>query len=196
MTVVPVTKDDRPGLPLPHDREWTVDDLETLPDDGLQYELFDGVLVVSPAPFKPHQRSLLGMAVLLRAARPPELEVFVAPLDFQPNRVRSFQPDVLVLRRDDGSDTKVFAPPVLAVEILSKSTRAKDLILKRAMYASSGVAHYWVFDPTPGPDKAEFTAMDLVDGVYRDAVQAVGEEIVRVERPYPVELCPSRIAVG
>jgi Uma2 family endonuclease len=157
MTVVPVTKDDRPGLPLPHDREWTVDDLETLPDDGLQYELFDRVLVVSPAPFKPHQRSLLGMAVLLRAACPPELEVFVAPLDFQPNRVRSFQPDVLVLRRDDGSDTKVFEPPVLAVEVLSKSTPAK---------------------------------------VYRDAVQAVGEETVRVERPYPVELRPARIATG
>jgi hypothetical protein len=42
MTAVPVTGDDRVGLPLPRDREWTVDDLETLPGDGLQYELFDG----------------------------------------------------------------------------------------------------------------------------------------------------------
>ena len=30
--------------------EWTVDDLDHLPDDGLQYELLDGLLLVSPAP--------------------------------------------------------------------------------------------------------------------------------------------------
>jgi Uma2 family endonuclease len=196
MTVVPVTEDGRLGLPLPHDREWTVDDLETLPDDGLQYELFDGVLVVSPAPFRPHQRAVAGLYRLLFAACPPELEVFFAPLDLQPNRVRSFQPDVLLVRRDDGSDTKVFQPPVLAVEVLSRSTRSKDLILKRAMYASSGVAHYWVFDPTPGPDKAEFTAMELVDGLYRDVAHAIGEETVRVERPFPVDVCPATAAAG
>ena len=86
----------------------------------------------------------------------------------------------------------MFEPPVLAVEVLAKSSRAKDLILKRARYASSGVAHYWVFDRTPGPDEAEFTAMDLVDGVYHDDVQAGGEETVRVERPYRVELCARR----
>jgi Uma2 family endonuclease len=186
--------DERPPL-LPH-REWTVDDLADLPDDGLRYELFDGVLVVSPSPFKPHQRAVRGLYALLRDACPPELEVFFAPLDFQPNRVRSFQPDVLVVRRDDGSDTKVFQAPVLAVEVLSKTGRSIDLIFKRAMYASSGVAHYWVFDPTPGADKAEFTAMELVDGVYRDVAHAVGEETVRVERPYPVEVCPATIAAG
>src|SRR5699024_966123 len=28
--------------------EWTVDDLDRLPDDGLQYELLDGLLLVTP----------------------------------------------------------------------------------------------------------------------------------------------------
>jgi Uma2 family endonuclease len=36
--------------------EWTVDDLDLLPDDGLQYELLDGLLLVSPSPTKRHQR--------------------------------------------------------------------------------------------------------------------------------------------
>jgi len=29
-------------------REWTVEDLESLPDDGRRYELIDGVLLVHP----------------------------------------------------------------------------------------------------------------------------------------------------
>jgi Uma2 family endonuclease len=199
MTVVPVTddEDERAWLaPLPHDREWTVDDLENLPDDGLQYELFDGTLIVSPSPFKPHQRAVLALAVLLRQVRPPELEVFVAPLDFQPTRIRSFQPDVLVVRRDEQSDTKVFDPPVLAVEVLSKSTRAKDLILKREMYASSGVKHYWIFDPAGRPDKAEFVGYELVDATYKEVVRVKGKDTVRMERPFPVEVCPARVAAG
>jgi len=43
---------------LRHDRDWTVDDLRGLPADGLQYELADGVLLVSPSPRPVHQRAL------------------------------------------------------------------------------------------------------------------------------------------
>ena len=43
---------------LPHEfRDWTVQDLAQIPDDGLQYELLDGMLLVSPAPTKRHQRA-------------------------------------------------------------------------------------------------------------------------------------------
>ncbi len=62
--------------------DWTVDDLARLPDDGLRYELVDGVLLVSPAPRPLHQRAVLELALLLREACPEDLEVFVAPLDF------------------------------------------------------------------------------------------------------------------
>ena len=41
---------------MPRDHaDWTVDDLDRLPDDGLQYELLDGILLVSPAPIVRHQ---------------------------------------------------------------------------------------------------------------------------------------------
>lgn len=33
---------------IAHGRPFTVDDLETMPDDGNRYELIDGMLIVSP----------------------------------------------------------------------------------------------------------------------------------------------------
>ncbi len=43
---------------MPVSGDWTVDDLGRLPDDGLRYELVDGVLLVSPSPLVPHQLAL------------------------------------------------------------------------------------------------------------------------------------------
>jgi Uma2 family endonuclease len=112
--------------------DWTVDDLDRLPDDGLRYELVDGVLLVSPAPRPRHQRAVLGLARrVLADACPPELEVFVAPLDFRPARQRSLQPDVLVVRREDVGEDNVSRPLLLAVEVLSPGTRLRDETLKR-----------------------------------------------------------------
>ncbi len=126
---------------MPRGGGWTVSDLMDLlglPDDGLQYELADGMLLVTPAPRTRHQRVSLRLAVTLDAACPPELEVFHAPLDYQPNRQTSLQPDLLVVRRQDVGELNITAPLLLAVEVLSPSTRAKDLLLKRGLYEQAG----------------------------------------------------------
>lgn len=65
--------------------EFTLADLDALPDDGMRYELVDGTLLVTP----PRCRSI----------RP--LAAFVAPVDFRPNKHKSLQPDVLVCRQQD-----------------------------------------------------------------------------------------------
>src|SRR6478735_1837995 len=59
--------------------EWTVEDLETLPDNGLRYELLDGTLLVTPSPTPRHQGAILELAVLLRTACLPDHRVLVAP---------------------------------------------------------------------------------------------------------------------
>ena len=48
MSVVTVENEALNRLLPDHEEEWTVDDLARMPDDGFRYELFDGVLVVSP----------------------------------------------------------------------------------------------------------------------------------------------------
>ncbi|WP_207947628.1 Uma2 family endonuclease [Occultella glacieicola] len=111
--------------------EWTVDDLDRLPDDGLQYELLDGLLLVTPAPVLLHQRTIGNLHLLLRAACTPGYEVFLSPVDWRPDLRTSLQPDLLVVRNEDVAVRNITAPLVLAVEVLSPSTRRKDLVLKR-----------------------------------------------------------------
>jgi Uma2 family endonuclease len=174
---------------LPRDHDWTVDDLALLPDDGLQYELVDGVLLVSPSPRPVHQRAVLEIAVLLRAACPPDLETFVAPLDFQPTRRRSLQPDVCVVRKEDIEETNIVRPPLLVVEVLSPSTRSKDLVLKRAIYAESGVPSYWVFDP----GVPSLTVNELRGGGYHEVAKAVGDECYEISSPLTLVVMPTAI---
>ena len=179
---------------LPDDEEeWTVDDLARMPNDGFRYELFDGVLVVSPSPFMPHQRAARALFLLLNAACPPELEVFFAPFDFQPTRKRSFQPDLLVVRSTDlQEEAALTQPPVLNVEILSRGSRSLDRVFKREMYATSGVDNYWIFDP----QVPEFVALAREGERYVEVARVKGDERIAIERPYPVEICPAKIAKG
>jgi Uma2 family endonuclease len=173
MTTMPV---------MPPGDEWTIDDLIDLPDDGLQYELADGVLLVTPAPRPRHQRASRRLLVLLDRLVPDDMEVFFAPLDFQPTRIRSLQPDLLVVRRSDVRELNITAPLLLAVEVLSPSTRAKDLILKKGLYEDSGVSSYWVLDP----DEESLVAWDLVDGRYVETARVRGEEVFTTDRPFPL----------
>ena len=174
---------------MPREGEWTVEDLAAIPDDGLQYELADGVLLVSPAPRPRHQRATGNLFQVLRAAVPPDLEVFFAPLDFQPTRHTSLQPDLLVVRRTDVGELNITAPLLLAVEVLSPSTRAKDLLLKHGLYQDSGVASYWVVDPL----LPSLTVWELTAGAYVEVARVEGEQSARLEAPFPVTVTPAEL---
>lgn len=181
MTAMPV---------MPHEfREWTVDDLERIPDDGLQYELLDGMLLVSPAPILRHQLASGRLFVLLSQACPAGLQAYFAPVDWQPDLLTSFQPDLLVVRDEDVEIKNITRPLVLAVEVLSPSTRRKDLFLKRSKYEDAGVASYWIVDP----EVPSITALDLVDGHYITVGEATGDEVLTLEKPYSVTIVPSRM---
>ena len=166
---------------------FTRDDLDRMPDDGRRYELIDGVLVVSPAPRPRHQRAVTRMWRLLDDACPPDLEVFVAPLDVVLAEDTVLLPDVLVGRRSDFTDRDLPTAPVLAVEVLSPSTRRFDLILKRSRLEAAGCAHYWVIDP----DEPSVLAWRLVGGRYVEDGRAAGDEVLRITAPYQVAIRPA-----
>lgn len=172
--------------------DWTVDDLKALPDDGLRYELLDGLLLVSPAPRPRHQDAVREMAFLLHAAKPDHLKVYFAPIDWQPDRRTSFQPDLLVVRREDVGPENITKPLLLAVEVLSPSTRRKDQLLKFSKYADCGVASYWIVDP----DEPSIVAYDLADRSYVEVGRATGGESLTLRTPYEVTVVPNSLVSG
>ena len=166
--------------------EWTVDDLDRLPDDGLRYELLDGTLLVSPAPSRRHQRAAINLCMLLHEVCPADMEVLPAPLDWRPDRRTSLQPDVLVLA-DRNLETTAADSMILAVEVLSPSSRRKDAVYKRSKYEDEGVPNYWIVDP----DEPSITALELRDGRYVTVGEATGDQRITLTRPFPVTIVPA-----
>lgn len=112
-----------------------------------------------------------------------------APLDWQPDRRTSLQPDLLVVGRNQLGAKNITVPLLLAVEVLSPSTRRKDAVLKFSKYAECGVASYWLVDP----GEPSVVGYDLVDGEYVEVARGMGAEPVALHRPFEVTLTPERL---
>ncbi len=138
------------GMPAPQPIT-TIEELLALPEDGLRHELLDGEHVVSPAPSPDHQRAVGDFLDVLRSSTRgrTDVEVFVSPADIQLSPRTLVQPDVFILRTDPHRRLKKWADapvPILAVEILSPTTAARDRGAKRRLYLEAGVEEYWIVD--------------------------------------------------
>lgn len=176
-------------ITMPRSRPLTRADLDDAPDDGHRYELIDGVLIVTPSPSHPHQRAVGRLYRLLDDGCRPEWETLVAALDVALAEDTVMQPDVLVARRADLTHHGLPAAPVLAVEVLSPSTRRLDLTLKRARFEAAGCSAYWVVDPL----EPSATCWALEGGRYVEVANAVGDEQVRLAAPVPVVFTPASL---
>jgi Uma2 family endonuclease len=180
----------RPPHDHTHLRPLTYDEVRRFPDDGYRYELVDGELLVTPSPNRAHQRAVTELVYLLRQAVPPELEVMVGPVDWYVRPTTAFVPDVVVVRRDARPDPqRLLDPPVLAVEVLSPSTRHRDVGLKLRAYEDAGLAWYWVVDPV----EPRLTAHRLVDGRFVEQVSVTGGEAYTAHEPVAVMVRPAEL---
>ena len=177
------------AVQIPEPNDFTMAELDALPDDGRQHELLDGLHLVTPSPTRLHQRAVVGFTYLLNHNCLAEYEVLVGPMDYRPTPQRSLQPDVIVASRDDTETTTLVRPLLLAVEVLSPSTRMKDLLLKRGVYQESGVASYWIFDP----EDEVLTVLELSDGRYVERAVVKGSDVFEAKLPFPVRVVPSEL---
>lgn len=168
---------------------FTPADLDAMPDDGRRYEVIDGSLVVTPAPNPAHQRVVTRLAVLLSDAVPEGVEVLVAPLDVDLGVDTRVQPDVLVAHLPALTERGLAGPPLLAVEVLSPSTRRIDLTLKRSRYEEAGTPAYWVVDPVA----RRLVAWELRDGAYVQVADVSGDEAFAATVPFPVTVTPAAL---
>lgn len=165
---------------------FTLAERDALPDDGYRHELFDGVLVMSPAPRARHQDIVLALGTLLKEHAPRRCKVLVGPFDVRLGPATVLEPDVLVARRPEVGQDGLDRAPLLAVEVASPSTRIVDLGRKKELLAEAGGPSYWTIEP----DGPELTAWRLVDGAYVVEARVGAEETWTAERPFPVTVTP------
>jgi Uma2 family endonuclease len=127
--------------------------------------------------------------LLLRRHCPPGLEVLLAPFDVTLTANTIVQPDLLVTRRSDLTHKDLPKAPLLALEVLSPSTRHIDLGLKRARYETAGSPSYWVFDP----GEPAMTIWELEHGRYVERAHVTGDEEHMVAAPYPMTIRPTEL---
>ena len=76
---------------------------------------------MSPAPFIPHQVVLQELAVVLHAALPDNLAIVPGP-GVRMSDITELMPDLVVVSREELAGPRLTTPPLLAVEVRSRST--------------------------------------------------------------------------
>jgi Uma2 family endonuclease len=130
-------------------RRWTREEVLALPDDGNRYELFDGELLVTPAPSGLHQIAVGRLfEIVAPYVRLHDLgEPFFSPADLNLGGDQLSQPDLFVVPFvPPERDWRTFPNPILIVEVLSPATARADRTIKRRRFQQAGIPEYWIVD--------------------------------------------------
>ncbi|MFG1701593.1 Uma2 family endonuclease [Nonomuraea sp. M3C6] len=171
---------------------FTVDDLLEIPDDGYRYELFNGSLVVSPAPTPLHQNAIFRLQMILHQSVPQHL------MEFSTVNVRAtdkdfYIPDLVVVSKASAKSVKLMFSPshvLLAVEVVSPSTKARDRGLKTEAYAAAGIATYWRVELDEGPTLYVY---ELDGDAYKAPTAHKAGTTVSLSVPFSVSFDPAEL---
>ena len=140
------------GTPAMQERLWTAAEVRDLPEvRGLQFEVIDGELFVTPSPSYDHQETALALSRRLADYMSTEKlgRAICAPADVDPTDDTLVQPDVFVIPLVDGRRARRFGEAgrlLLAIEVLSPYSVRRDQVKKRDLYGRMGT-EYWIVDP-------------------------------------------------
>ena len=125
-----------------------------LPETNLPAELWEGELIMSPAPSFHHQKVALRFYKALDswAAGHDLGEVVTAPIDMVLSEHQTTQPDVAFIAQSRLTIVQdaIHGPADLVAEVISLGSRTRDRIEKRDLYEQYGVKEYWIIDPELG----------------------------------------------
>ena len=159
--------------PLYHGKKTTFEEYQKLKDDGFQYEIIEGVMHMTPAPFRRHQMIVgeLYRRIANFLLNKPIGIVSLAPRDVKLSEKLTYQPDILFISKQRLhiiGEKNVQGPPDLVIEILSESTANRDLVQKKRLYAKFGVKEYWIV--IPGEEIVEIYTL-------KDALYVLGKSL-------------------
>ncbi|MZK24598.1 Uma2 family endonuclease [Dorea longicatena] len=142
--------------------EYTLKEYEAIPDE-YRVELIDGVIYDLNMPTTIHQQLAFEISIKLREyirQNKGLCMVLPSPVSVQLDEDdrTMIQPDVVICcDREKILQSHVYGAPDMVIEILSPSTRKKDMGLKLKKYITARVREYWMVDP----DKKKVVVYDL-----------------------------------
>ncbi len=118
-----------------------------------RYEYIDGEVYLLASPTYTHQNIIMEISnQMYQWFKGKKCRALTAPFDvtlLKEDNKNVVQPDIIVVCDTENVNEKgrYMGTPSLVVEVLSESTRRKDLIKKLDLYLQSGVREYWVVNP-------------------------------------------------
>ncbi len=177
--------------PVPPQDGYTVDDLLTLPDLPPHTELLDGSLIfVSPQRYF-HSIVIDLLVSGLRRTVPPELKV-VREMTVAIDKRNGPEPDIAVVRAvaaRSRTQTQFQARDVmLAVEVVSPESEARDRDTKPHKYAGAGIPHFWRVEMSGIDDRPTVHVFELnkEDRTYHPV--AVHHERLKLTTPFDIDI--------
>jgi Uma2 family endonuclease len=139
------------GMPAAPHEITTLEEFFALPEDSSRrHELLDGTYIVTPLPTYRHQHAVTVLYERLKPALAGRSDVvlFPVPGDIVLGPKSVVEPDLFLIPKPASSDIhwRDVSLPLLAVEVLSRSTAARDRGIKRHLYQKAGVREYWIVD--------------------------------------------------
>lgn len=131
--------------------EYTIEDYLAWPEEQ-RIELIDGVIYDMAAPVDVHQIVAFQLGRRFDdfiQKNKGRCVVVIAPIDVQLDKddKTMVQPDIIIVcDRNQFKGGRIYGAPELVVEVLSPSTRKKDLKIKLNKYQAAGVKEYWIVD--------------------------------------------------
>lgn len=131
--------------------EYTYEDYLALPDNR-RVELIDGIFYDMACPHQAHQEIQLAIyeqVIPCIRKHNNECRFLISPVDVRLDRNNRtvVQPDIMVICNPSIIEGRyVWGAPDFVVEVLSRSTKRKDMVLKLHKYLEAGVKEYWMID--------------------------------------------------